>query len=61
VKIIKKIRGIQGPHLESEVLLSYILKKERIELYMEKDIMLSDEEINAFEEMLLKRRGRGSY
>ena len=50
-----KNKGIQGPRLESEVLLSYILKKERIELYMEKDIMLSDEEINAFEEMLLKR------
>ncbi len=53
-----KNKGIHAPRLESEVLLAYVLKKERIELYIEKDIMLSNEKIKAFEEMLVKR-GKG--
>lgn len=50
-----KSKGINSPRLESEVLLAYVLKKERIELYLEKDILLSNEQIKALEEMLHKR------
>ena len=47
--------NIPSPRLDAEVLLSHILKKERIFLYLNWDSILKKETIDIFRELVLKR------
>lgn len=51
-----KGKGIENPRLDSEVLLSHLLKLDRVGLYLNYDRPLSKEELSSFREMV-KRRG----
>ena len=48
-------KGVENPRLDAEVLLSNILKKERIYLYVEFDKPLLPEELASFRETIKKR------
>lgn len=48
-------KGVENPRLDAEVLLSNILKKERIYLYVEFDKPLLPEELSSFREAIKKR------
>lgn len=47
--------GIESPRLDAEVLLSYVLKKERIYLYVHFDEPLNADELAAYRECVKKR------
>ncbi len=51
-------KGIETPRLDAEVLLSYVLKKERIYLYVHFDEPLEKAELAAFHECVAKRARR---
>lgn len=53
-----KGKGIENPRLDSEVLLSHLLKFDRVGLYLNYDRPLSKEELSSFREMLKRRGGR---
>ena len=48
-------KGVENPRLDAEVLLSNILKKERIYLYVEFDKPLLPQELTSFREAIKKR------
>lgn len=48
-------KGVDNPRLDAEVLLSHILGKDRLYLYVHFDQPLSREELTAFREMVKKR------
>lgn len=48
-------KGIESPRLDAEVLLSHVLKKQRIYLYVHFDEPLQPEELAAYREMVKKR------
>ena len=47
--------NIPSPRLDAEVLLSYLLKKERIFLYLNWDSILEEHTLDIFRELVLKR------
>jgi len=47
--------NIPSPRLDAEVLLSYLLKKERIFLYLNWDSILKEHTLDIFRELVLKR------
>ncbi len=51
-------KGIETPRLDAEVLLSHVLKKERIYLYVHFDEPLEKAELDAFREAVAKRARR---
>ena len=53
-----KGKGIENPRLDSEVLLSHLLKLDRVGLYLNYDRLLSKEELSSFREMVKRRGGR---
>ncbi len=53
-----KKKGITNARLEAEVLLSYLMKKERLDLYMNFDKELNDIEIETFRDYVKKRSDR---
>ncbi|HDS09353.1 MAG TPA: peptide chain release factor N(5)-glutamine methyltransferase [Firmicutes bacterium] len=53
-----KKKGIENARLEAEVLLSHLMKKDRLELYMNFDSILSDIEIETFRDYVKKRSER---
>ncbi|MDD3626630.1 MAG: peptide chain release factor N(5)-glutamine methyltransferase [bacterium] len=53
-----KKKGIDNARLEAEVLLSHLMKKDRLELYMNFDSILSDIEIETFRDYVKKRSER---
>ena len=48
-------KGVETPRLDAEVLLSHLLKKQRIYLYVHFDEPLQAEELAAYREMIKKR------
>lgn len=48
-------KGLESPRLDAEVLLSHVLKKQRIYLYVHFDEPLQPEELAAYREMVKKR------
>ena len=48
-------KGVESPRLDAEVLLSHLLKKQRIYLYVHFDEPLQAEELVAYREMIKKR------
>jgi release factor glutamine methyltransferase len=51
-------KGVENPRLDAEVLLSHILRKERLYLYVHFDQPLEGEELTVFREMVKKRAAR---
>jgi release factor glutamine methyltransferase len=51
------LKGINTPHLDAEVILSHVLKKDRLNLYLEYDRPLTEVEIDEYLQ-LLERRGK---
>ena len=51
-------KGVETPRLDAEVLLSHVLKKERIYLYVHFDEPLEKAELAAFRESVAKRARR---
>ena len=64
VEIIKKTegyfrgRGIESPRLDTELLIGSVLKMDRLQLYMNHDLPLSDEEIVTIREVVRRRGNR---
>lgn len=50
-----KEKGMESPRLDAEVLLSHVLQKQRIYLYVHFDEPLQPEELAAYREMIKKR------
>jgi len=50
-----KKRGIESPRLNAELLLEYVLKKSRPDLYLEFDRLLSSSQLALFKKLVLKR------
>jgi release factor glutamine methyltransferase len=51
-------KGVDSPRLQAELLLAHILKTERMRLYLNFDRVLSDEEINSFRDLVVRRSNR---
>lgn len=51
-------RGVESPRLDAEVLLSHVLEKERIYLYVHFDEPLEAEELAAYRELIKQRVSR---
>jgi len=51
-------RGIPEPRIDAEVLLAYVLKIERLEIYLNLDCQLTKEELSAYEKLIERRVGR---
>lgn len=51
-------KGIDSPRLDAEILLSHVLKKERIYLYAHYDEPMNGEELAAYRELVKKRGSR---
>lgn len=50
-----KEKGIQNPRLEAEVLLASVLKWERVDLYVNKETVLSPKELSHYRSLIIKR------
>lgn len=48
-------KGVENPRLDAEILLSFVLKKERIFLYVHFDEPLTVEELKVYKELILRR------
>lgn len=48
-------KGVESPRLEAEVLLSHVLQKQRIYLYVHFEQPLEQEELSAYRELIKKR------
>jgi len=48
-------KGISNPRLEAELLMSYVLGTDRIHLYMDMDMPLSQEEIDLYRDVVMQR------
>ena len=51
-------KGIDSPRLDAEILLSHVLKKERIYLYAHYDEPMTTEELATYRELVKKRADR---
>ena len=51
-------KGVENPRLDAEVLLSHVLKKDRLHLYVNFDQPLEEKELIAFRELVKKRAAR---
>lgn len=47
--------GLKEPRLDAEVLLAHVLKKERIQLYVDFDQPLKADELNEYRQLVYKR------
>jgi len=50
-----KKKGVESSRLNAEILLAYLLKKTRLDLYLEFDRPLSSSELTSFRSLILKR------
>ena len=48
-------RRIENPHLNAELLVSYVLGKTRLKLYLEREHLLSSSELSLFKELVIQR------
>ncbi len=48
-------RKIENSHLNAELLLSYVLGKTRLNLYLEREYLLSPSELSLFKELVIRR------
>lgn len=48
-------RRIENPHLNAELLVSYVLGKTRLKLYLEREYLLSSWELSLFKELVIQR------
>lgn len=48
-------KGVENPRLDAEILLCFVLKKERIFLYVHFDEPLTKEELKIYKELILRR------
>jgi release factor glutamine methyltransferase len=53
-----KRRGIPEPRIDAEVLLAYVLKIERLEIYLNLDCQLSEDDLSIYEKLIERRVGR---
>ena len=51
-------KGVENPRLDADVLLSSLLGKDRIYLYVHFDQPMEQEELSAFREMVRRRAAR---
>jgi len=50
-----KRRKIENPHLNAELLVSYVLGKTRLKLYLEREYLLSPLELSLFKKLVIQR------
>lgn len=48
-------RRIENPHLNAELLVSYVLGRTRLKLYLEREYLLSSWELSLFKELVIQR------
>ncbi|MFB0526791.1 MAG: peptide chain release factor N(5)-glutamine methyltransferase [bacterium] len=53
-----KRRGIPEARIDAEVLLAYVLKIERLEIYLNLDCQVTEKELSAYEKLIERRVGR---